>query len=318
MPSLRFAVLEDRGVLALEGADARAFLQGLVSNDVNRVGPARAIYAALLTPQGKFLHDFFIAECAGESPRASNDAPLPGRGGMLAIDCEKARLADLKRRLGLYKLRAQVTITDRSADFAVAALFGVGATAALALPQEAGSARAFADGVAFADPRLAAAGARAIAPRDSLRAAASAAGFAETPADEYDKTRIALGLPDGSRDLEVERAILLENGFEELNGVDWNKGCYMGQELTARTKYRGLVRKRLMPVAIEGPAPAFGAPILLGDADAGEMRSSRDGIGLALLRLEKVEEALAAGTPLSAGDARLTPIKPDWAKFQSA
>ncbi len=302
MPSLRFAVLEDRGVLALEGADARAFLQGLVSNDVNRVGPARAIYAALLTPQGKFLHDFFVAEL----------------NGMLAIDCEKARLADLKRRLGLYKLRAQVTVGDRSADFAVAALFGAGATAALALPEDAGAARAFGSGIVFADPRLAAAGARAIAPRDALRAAAGGAGFAETGADDYDRARISLGLPDGSRDLEVERAILLENGFEELNGVDWNKGCYMGQELTARTKYRGLVRKRLMPVAIEGPPPAFGAPIMLGDADAGEMRSSRDNIGLALLRLEKVEEALAAGTPLAAGDARLTPIKPGWAKFQSA
>lgn len=299
MPSLRFAVLEDRGVLALEGADARAFLQGLVSNDVNRVGPARAIYAALLTPQGKFLHDFFVAEL----------------NGMLTIDCEKARLADLKRRLGLYKLRAQVTISDRSADFAVAALFGAGATGALALPEEAGAARAFGSGIVFADPRLAAAGARAIASRDALRADAGAAGFAETGADDYDKARISLGLPDGSRDLEVERAILLENGFEELNGVDWNKGCYMGQELTARTKYRGLVRKRLMPVAIEGPAPAFGAAIMLGDADAGEMRSSRDNIGLALLRLEKVEEALAAGTPLAAGDARLTPIRPDWIKF---
>jgi len=302
MTAPRFAVLEDRGVLALEGTDARAFLQGLVSNDVNKVGPSRAIYAALLTPQGKFLHDFFVGEL----------------NWTLMIDCEKARLADLKRRLGLYKLRAQVTIADRSAELAVAALFGDGALGALALPEEAGAAGAFASGIAFVDPRLASAGARAIAPREPLRAGAIAAGFAETGADDYDKMRISLGLPDGSRDLEVERAILLENGFEELNGVDWNKGCYMGQELTARTKYRGLVRKRLMPVAIEGPAPAFGAPIRFGEADAGEMRSSRGGIGLALLRLEKVAEARAAGTPLSAGDARLIPIKPDWAKFQSA
>jgi folate-binding protein YgfZ len=302
MTAPRFAVLEDRGVLAIEGTDARAFLQGLVSNDVTKAGPARAIYAALLTPQGKFLHDFFIAELAE----------------VLLLDCEKARLADLKRRLGLYKLRAQVTIADRSADLAVAALFGDGALGALVLPDQAGAARGFANGIAFVDPRLASAGARAIAPRESLRAGAIAVGFAETGADDYDKMRISLGLPDGSRDLEVERAILLENGFEELNGVDWNKGCYMGQELTARTKYRGLVRKRLMPVAIEGPAPAFGAPIRFGEADAGEMRSSRGGIGLALLRLEKVAEARAAGMPLSAGDARLIPIKPDWAKFQSA
>ena len=299
MSALRYAILEDRGVLAIAGADARTFLQGLVSNDVNRVTPACAIHAALLTPQGKYLHDFFVAEWAGA----------------LLIDCERARLADLKRRLALYKLRAQVTLEDRSDSLAVATLFGEGALAALGLPEEAGSGRALAGGVVFADPRLAAAGARAICGRDALRDAARAAGFVESDAGEYDRTRIALGLPDGSRDLEVEKAILLENGFDELNGIDWNKGCYMGQELTARTKYRGLVRKRLMPVAIQGPAPAFGAPVLLGDQDAGEMRSSRNGIGLALLRLEKVEQARTAGTPLSAGDAKLAPQKPAWAKF---
>jgi folate-binding protein YgfZ len=233
----------------------------------------------------------------------------------LLLDCEKARLADLKRRLALYKLRAQVALADRSADFAVAALFGAGALAALMLPDDAGAARTFGGGVAFVDPRLAAAGARAIGPRDPLRAEAARAGFAETDASDYDRARIELGLPDGSRDLEIEKAILLENGFDELNGIDWNKGCYMGQELTARTRYRGLVRKRLMPVVIEGPAPAFGAPINRGDEEAGEMRSSRTGMGLALLRLDKIEGARAAGLPLKAGEATLTPIKPAWAKF---
>ena len=308
MSAPRYAILEDRGVLALSGADTRAFLQGLVSNDVTRVDPSRAVWAALLTPQGKFMHDFFVAELAGA----------------ILLECEKARLPDLKRRLGLYKLRAKVTLDDRSDVFAVAALFGASALALLGISEAAGQARAFAGGVAFADPRLVAAGARAIAPRESLRAAATAAGFAEASAADYDRARIALGLPDGSRDLEIERAILLENGFEELNGIDWNKGCYMGQELTARTKYRGLVRKRLMPVAIEGPAPAPGTPVMAGDEEAGEMRSScvcapdgatRDGLGLALLRLEKIEAAEAAGIPLRAGLATLTPQKPAWAKF---
>lgn len=316
MSALRYAILEARGVLALEGEDARAFLQGLVSNDVTKVTPARAIHAALLTPQGKFLHDFFIAELAGA----------------LLIECEKARLPDLKRRLGLYKLRAKVALEDRSETFAVAALFGEGALAALGLAEEAGLGRAFAGGIVFADPRLAAAGARAIvgpptggtAPKDGLRAAATEAGFAEADAGAYDRARIALGLPDGSRDLEIERAILLENGFEELNGLDWDKGCYMGQELTARTKYRGLVRKRLMPVKIEGPAPAPGTPVMAGGQEAGEMRSScagtpdgvtGEGLGLALLRLEKIEDARAAGIPLLAGTATLTPLKPAWAKF---
>ena len=299
MSTLRYTLLEDRGVLALEGADARVFLQGLVSNDVNKAGPSRAIHAALLTPQGKYLHDFFVVEFAGA----------------LLLDCERARLADLKRRLGLYKLRAQVTLADRSDTLAVAVLWGEGALSALSLPDEAGTARALPSGVVFADPRLAAVGARAIMPKNDLRATAQAAGFGESDAGDYDRARIGLGLPDGSRDLEIEKAILLENNFDELNGIDWSKGCYMGQELTARTKYRGLVRKRLMPVAIEGPAPAFDAPVLLGDQEAGEMRSSLNGVGLALLRLEKVEQALASGTPLTAGEAKLTPRKPAWAKF---
>ncbi len=294
MDDKRYALLPDRGLLAVGGEDSRAFLQGLVSNDMTKVSPARAVWAALLTPQGKFLHDFFVIEVAGA----------------LLLDCEAARLGDLNRRLGLYKLRAKATLEDRSADFAVAALFGAGALAALDLPATAGAARAVEGGAVFADPRHLAAGARAILPGAAIRATLAGLGFAETNFAAYDRERIALGLPDGSRDLEVEKAILLENGFDELNGVAWDKGCYMGQELTARTKYRGLIKKRLMPVAIEGPVPPPGTPITANGEDAGEMRSSADGVGLALLRLERI----AAGS-LAAGGATLTPRKPDWAKF---
>jgi folate-binding protein YgfZ len=122
-------------------------------------------------------------------------------------------------------------------------------------------------------------------------------------------------VPDGSRDLPVEDALLLENGFDELGGVDWKKGCYVGQEVTARMKYRALVRKRLLPVRIDGPAPASGTRIMLGEAEAGEMRSSAGGLGLALLRLAAVEKAAADGLPLVAGDARLVPHKPGWANY---
>lgn len=180
------------------------------------------------------------------------------------------------------------------------------------MPSEPGRARAFAGGLAYVDPRLAAAGARAIVPAEGAASALEAAGFAAAPRTDYDRLRLSLGLPDGSRDLLVEKSILLENGFAELNGVDWDKGCYMGQELTARTRYRGLVKKRLMPVRIQGPAPAPGTPLLLGDKDAGEMRSASGDLGLALIRLEALEEAAASGTALTAGAARVTPIKPDW------
>lgn len=280
--------LEDRAVLAVGGPERASFLQGLVSNDTAQVGSERAVYAALLTAQGKYLHDFMLAEC----------------GDAIWIEAEAARLADLKRRLTLYRLRAKVTLAERP-DLAVAAVFD---GAALGLPPQPGAARRLGDGIAFTDPRLAALGARLIAPREALRRVLTDSGLARTEFAEYDRLRLGLGIPDGSRDLLPDKSILLEAGFDELNGVDWNKGCYIGQELTARTKYRGLIKKRLFPVAIHGPAPAPGTMITQDGRDAGEMRSSRDGIGLALLRLE----AVAKGERLVAGDTVIKPLTPEW------
>jgi folate-binding protein YgfZ len=277
--------LEGRGVLEIGGADRRSFLQGLVSNDVDKVGPDRAVHAALLTPQGKYLHDFFITEIG------------------------------LKRRLSLYMLRSKVTLAEASDRFVVAAAFGPGALAALGLPAERGAAQPFGDGLAYVDPRLPALGARLLLPRAAALAPLVEAGFTATEDAAYDRLRLSCGVPDGSRDLPVEKAILLEAGFDELNGVDWQKGCYVGQELTARTKYRGLIKKRLMPVAVDGPLAEPGTLVMLGDREAGELRSGRDGIALALLRLEAVAEADKSGVPLVAGEARLTPHKPDWASF---
>lgn len=287
--------LPHRGVLVVSGEDRRSFLQGLISNDITRTGPDRAIHAAFLTPQGKFLHEFFIVE----------------RGGAFLLDCEAARLDDLRKRLSIYKLRAKVAVAPAE-GLAVYALIGDGAAAAVGLPAEAGVAGELGDGVVMVDPRLAEAGLRAILPTADAAAVLADAGFTVGVVADYDRRRIALGLPDGSRDMIVDKAILLENGFDELNGVDWKKGCYMGQELTARTKYRGLIKKRLLPVEISGPAPEPGTPVMLGDKDAGEMRSAAGDLGLALLRLEFLD-AVAAGDRLTAGDAVLIPRKPDWA-----
>jgi folate-binding protein YgfZ len=154
-----------------------------------------------------------------------------------------------------------------------------------------------------------------IAQRDAALAALRADGLAAADFAAYDRLRLEAGVPDGSRDLAIEKAILLEAGFDELNGVDWQKGCYIGQELTARTKYRGLIKKRLMPVRIEGAVPPPGTPVMLEGQEAGEMRSTSDGIGLALLRLDAVASAAEAGRTLEAGEARITPVKPGWAQF---
>ena len=287
-------ILDHRGVLRATGPDLRPFLQGLISNDVEKISENQGIWSAFLTPQGKFLHEFVIGEL----------------GGGFLIDCEAARREDLLKRLTRYRLRAKVELADASADFVVAVCYGADALTALDLPAEPGHCRSFEGGLAMVDPRLAALGARLFLPRDGA-AAILAARFAAGSLENYDRLRIALGVPDGSRDLEVERSILLENGFDELGGVDWAKGCFIGQELTARTKHRALIKKRLLPVEIEGPAPPEGSEVSKNGRPAGVLRSVAGDRGLALLRLAR----LAEESDFTAGEARLLPRKPDWAEF---
>ncbi len=287
MDQPHYIALADRGVLAVSGPDARSYLQTLISNDMEKVSADRAIYATLLTPQGKFLHDFFVTVL----------------GETLLFDCEGARVEDLERRLTFYRLRADAKIENVGDRYGVFALIGKAC------------ANSFAGGAVFDDPRLDAMGARAILPRDGAVAALEAAGLSPAPAEDYDRLRLQHGLPDGSRDIQIEKGFLLENGIDDLHGVDFEKGCYIGQELTARTKHRASIRKRLLRVDIEGPLPPPGAPVMLGDKPAGEMRSGLDGLGLAMLRLEMIDEAASSGEPLICDAATLTPVKPDWARF---
>ncbi|MDE0049494.1 MAG: folate-binding protein [Rhodospirillales bacterium] len=287
-----YVPLEDRGVVSVDGPEAGPFLQGLISNDIERVMDARGIYAALLTPQGKFLHDFFVLR----------------RGAGYLLDCEGARTGDLGQRLMAYRLRADVALADATEDYRVIALFGGdGGESAFDLPAGDGGAAPCAGGTLMRDPRGDALGLRAVLPADAALAFLERAGFARGIQADYERHRIALGAPDGSRDMEVGRATLMECGFEELNGVDFEKGCYVGQELTARTKHRGLVRRRLARVALEGPLPPAGTPIVAGEREVGEIRSGLDGAALAVLRLERIAAAAEAGTPLVAGDARVIP-----------
>ena len=294
MDECQFTLLENRALIAVSGEDAREFLQGLVSNDIHRVGPDRAVYSALLTPQGKFLHDFFVTELNGE----------------LILDCEAGRADDLSQRLTMFKLRAKVQLTQ--ADFKVAAAFGPDVHAAFGLSPGPGSAGPFHNGCAYVDPRLTDMGVRAVLSGHGAAEKLESLGLTATGAETYDALRLSHGLPDGSRDIDVDKSTLLECGFEELNGVDFDKGCYMGQELTARTRYRGLVKRRLFPVDIEGPLPEPGATINFGKREAGTVKSGTGGRAIALLRLEAIAEARASGTPLRSGDAVVIPVEPKW------
>ena len=264
----KMAELPARGMIEVSGDDRVSFLQGLVSNDVGLAAPGQAIWAALLTPQGKYLADFFIfAE--------------PER---LLLDCEAALISGLVQKLSRFRLRAKVSLRDASAARSV----DVGWDGAAPLPG------------ASADPRLAAAGWRALA--------APGPACTATAAD-WDAHRLALGLPDGSRDLEADKTVLLEAGFDELGGISWTKGCYMGQELTARTKYRGLLKRRLVPVAVDGPLPPPGTPVLHAGVEVGTMRSGHGARGLAVLRLDSLAATLECGA------AVLHPQPADWMRL---
>jgi len=270
--------LPNRAVLQVSGADRVPFLQGLVSNDVAEAAPGRAVWAALLTPQGKWLADFFIL----------------AEGSRLLLDCEAAQAGMLAQKLTRFRLRADVQV--QPVPLLVHAAWNGDPGGALQAP----------------DPRLPGAGWRVLSEAPPPASASfEDAGFEDASLEaasfeDWDRHRLALGLPDGSRDMEAEKTTLLEAGFDELHGVSWTKGCYMGQELTARTKYRGLLKRRLMPVRVDGPLPAPGTPVLRGAVEAGTMRSGLDGLGLALLRLD------AAGEALACGRAVLHPAAPAW------
>jgi len=296
MSEITFCKLENRGIIAVSGADSRSFLQGLISNDIEKVSDTTSIYSTFLSPQGKYLFDFFISQ-SGED---------------LLIDCEKDRLPDFMKRLRLYKLRADVEVVDRSDDFQVVAIWGDAAIEETGLPLDAGAAKPLPGGTLSVDPRLVDAGLRAVLPAGPT--AIDGVSMDEVNFADYDAHRLSLGLPDSSRDLIVDKSTLLECGVDDLNGIDWKKGCYMGQEVTARSKYRGLVKKRLVPIDIDGPAPEAGTLIMAGDKQAGEMRSSAGNKGLALMRLEYLDGDSAL---ISADESSttLTPRKPGWADF---
>ncbi len=301
MTAITFATLPQRGLLGLGGPDAIEFLQNLISNDVARLGPDTSLYGLLLTPQGKFLHDFFIARL----PQAVD-------GVDLVLDCEGGRIDDLERRLTMYRLRSEVTIANLSDRYTVAAAFGNGALQALSLSAEAGDTKPIGGGIAMTDPRLSEMGARVIVPMGDLPGVLTDAGFTEAKLADYDRMRLSHGVPNSSDDMAVEKAFPLEAGLDDLNAIDFKKGCYVGQELTARTHYRGTIRKRLFRVDVDGPTPEPGTPVTLEGVKAGVMRSGQDGIAMAMLRLEQVAESEKTGAHFAAGNARLRAVTQPW------
>ncbi len=286
---MKAALLPDRGVVKVAGEDARKFLNGLITADAGKVTPQRAVFAALLTPQGKIMVDMIVTEAPAED------------GGGFFIDCPRALARTLTERLNFYRLRAKVMVEDLSEVLGVMALWdGTGTTEY---------------GLCYADPRLPALGVRCMLPPHQVPEAAADLGASLVEATAYEAHRIAHGIPRGGLDFNYNEAFPHEADMDQLGGIDFEKGCYVGQEVVSRVEHRGTARKRVVPVVFEF-APETGVAVMAGEIAVGVMGSSaRGGRGLALLRLDRVGEALAAGRTLIAGGMALHPVKPEWARF---
>ena len=268
--SAKSAFLSDRGVLRVAGVDAAVFLQGLLTNDVATLAPGAARFAALLTPQGKVLFDFLVVR----------------EESAFLLDCPADQAPALAKRLGFYRLRAKVAIEDASAQLGVAAIWDGAHDAALAHNS-------------FADPRDARLGFRLIAPR------AQAAMFGQNALADYEAHRIGLGIPSGGVDFAYGDIFPHDANMDLLHGLDFDKGCYVGQEVVSRMRHRGTLRKRIVRLLLTGAAPAPGTPVTDGELAVGALGSSAGGVALAQMRIDRLDEARGAGRPLRAGVVRV-------------
>ncbi len=270
--------LDDRGMIRVQGPEARGFLQGLVTCQMNKIAPDQPAFGALLSPQGKILYDFFIHQ-AGEE-------------GFL-IDVPRDLVGDLIRRLMMYRLRAKVDVSDVSQVIGVLALWG----------DEAAALRAQG---AMPDPRSPSFGWRLIGPRDSFKAMPGQ----DEDASSYEARRIAFALPRGGLDFAYGETFPHEANMDRLHGLDFHKGCYVGQEVVSRVQHRGLARRRIVRVQCGDGAPDVGTPILAGESEIGVMGSSLGPLGLAMLRLDRVKEAMEQGLVVRAQDGRELSVEP--------
>ncbi len=285
---MKAALLPDRGVVKVAGDDARGFLNGLFTNDIGKVSPSSPRFAALLTPQGKIIADFIVAEAPDED------------GGGFFLDCPRALASDLVGKLNFYKLRAKVMAENLSEVLGVMAVWdGKGDTEY---------------GLCYPDPRLPALGSRIMLPPHLAAEAAADLGATLVDADAYEAHRVALGVPRGGMDFSYGDTFPHEADMDQLAGVDFDKGCYVGQEVVSRVEHRASARSRIVPVTFE-LAPSSGLPVMAGEKEIGTLFSAMKGHGLAMLRLDRLADALAAGTPITCGNLPIQVVKPDWAKF---
>ena len=279
-------LLPHRSVLRIKGEDARGFLDGLITNSMAGAVPGCAIHAALLTPQGKIITDFFVTESA-DNTGFYIDAPLVAS-------------ADLAKRLLMYKLRAKVEIFDHSADVGVLALWG-----------DTFDVQQF--DLAYADPRTTGAGYRLLIPQSEAETITHELGAQAAPLSAYHAMRVEHALPEAVFDFSLGETFPHEINMDQLGGVDFRKGCYVGQEVVSRMEHRGSARTRMILLASQkNIAASEGAMINAGERELGRAASGAHGRNLAILRLDKVLDALTAGTPIMMGGMEALPMRPRW------
>lgn len=288
---MKAALLPDRGVLKVAGADALGFLNNLVTADLTRAAAGAARFAALLTPQGKIIADFFAVQASAAD------------GGGIFLDAPRALIEPLRDRLNFYKLRAKITVEDLSSALGVMAVW------------EAGGPVASEYGLSYADPRFGVLGTRVILPPELAADAAADLGASLVDAADYESHRIANAVPRGGTDFMYGDAFPHETAMDQLGGVDFDKGCFIGQEVVSRTQHRGNARTRVMALTYPGFPPDSGLPVTAGGKQIGTMGSGIEGHGVALLRLDRIADAQGAGHTITAGGVEVTPHAPAWAKY---
>ena len=268
--------LDDRIIIEIIGADTKKFLQPLITNNIDLVSSKKSIYAALLSPQGKYIFDFFIFENS--------------INGHLSIDCAKNRCAELLEKLNIYKLRYKINFNINN-NISIFSIYGTDySELELNLKEVSleGSTEKINNNIILVDPRNKKLGLRIYSNLSS-----PIKGFNKIPDGEksdLDYIRIELSVPNPDVDLEIEKSFLIENNFEFINAIDFKKGCYVGQENTARQKYRGTAKKKLFLIKVIGNDIINGTKIYYNERVIGTMRSSCKDIGLATIRTDFYDE----------------------------
>jgi folate-binding protein YgfZ len=285
---MRAILFSDRAVARVTGDDATHFLNGIVTGAVDKLAPSAALFTALLTPQGKIVVDFYVV------------AIDPEEGGGFVLDGPAVLADELVKKLNFYRLRAKVDIVARP-DLAVAAVLDKEPPDDL--------------GLVYLDPRHAGLGWRVVLPAEGAQTSLAGAGAQIVDVQNWQGRRISLGIPEGGKDFIYGDTFPHEADMDLLGGVDFHKGCFIGQEVVSRVERRDVARKRVVPVAFEGAPPEPGIEVRIGDRAVGYMGSAAGRLGLALLRLDRIDEAMKEGGKLSAGGVELQLVKPDWADF---